>query len=361
MPLKLTTVWQNASKSKMTPQDFSASTNWQKNKSLQKKFYITSPAEKAVSPESVITAGKETPETPKAEDIYFSVMEKHWDMSLRQGKERNIFALWPYRPCYILPVAYNSSPNEDAFLDFDPDAAAQHNEVKFQISFKFKLWEDIFRGSLKDTIEKSSGIRGVDVWIGYTQLSFWQLYNSAFSSPFRDTNYEPELLFNLRLQHEIPGLGGMKLQFINVGFNHQSNGRSEPLSRSWNRIVANFGLEKNFGAEKKDSFNLLLKTWYRLPEDDINDDNPDMTDYMGYGELWGTLYWKNQRFALMFRNNLQSENKGAVQLDWSFPLPFIGDKVSVYLQYFNGYGEGLLDYNTSMNRISAGFMLTDWR
>jgi phospholipase A1 len=214
--------------------------------------------------------------------------------------------IWPYRPNYFLPAAYNSSPNEDAQLDIDPQAKAQYNEVKFQLSFKFKIWEDLFRGSLKDVIEKSTGIRGIDVWIAYTQLSFWQLYNSAFSAPFRDTNYEPELLLNFRMQHEIPGLMGTKLQFINIGFNHQSNGRSVPLSRSWNRIVANVGLEKIFGLEKKDSFGLLLKTWVRLPEDETNDDNPDLTEYTGYGELWGMLYWKKQRFAVMLRNNLRS-------------------------------------------------------
>ena len=172
------------------------------------------------------TAAKE----PGEEKKIISVMEKYWDMSLDPNKEKNIFVLWPYRPNYFLPAAYNSSPNEDAQLDIDPKAKAQYNEAKFQLSFKLKLWEDLFRGSLKDIIEKNTGIRGIDVWVAYTQLSFWQLYNSAFSAPFRDTNYEPELLFNFRLQHEIPGLMETKLQFINVGFDHQSNGRSVPLS-----------------------------------------------------------------------------------------------------------------------------------
>jgi len=166
------------------------------------------------------------------------------------------------------------------------------------------------------------------------------------------------------MQHEIPYLMGTRLQFINVGFNHQSNGRSEPLSRSWNRIVANVGLEKTFGEKKDDSFGLLLKTWYRLPEDDEDDDNPDLSRYVGYGELWGTLYWKEHRFAVMLRNNLRSENKGAVQLEWSMPLHAINQhlarKISLYVQYFNGYGESLLDYNKSTNRISAGVMLADW-
>jgi len=328
-----------------------------------KEESVTTTIEKKES--VAITAGEMETSEAAAKQTPLSVMEKHWDMSLDPRKERNIFVLWPYRPCYFLPLAYNFSPNKDAALDFDPDAKAKHNEVKFQLSFKFKLWRDIIRDhTMKDIIEKSTGVRGVDLWVAYTQQSFWQLYNKAFSAPFRDTNYEPELLLNFRLQREIPYLMGTKLQFINVGFNHQSNGRSEPLSRSWNRIVANVGLEKNFGTATGDSFELLLKTWYRLPEDDADDDNPDLSRYMGYGELWGTLYWKKQRFALMLRNNLRSDNKGAVQLEWSIPLASINEnlapKISLYVQYFNGYGESLLDYNKNVNRISAGLMLADW-
>jgi len=327
-------------------------------KSVIRGTVVAAPAEKQGMPSAPAEKAAE-------EQTAVSVMEKHWDMSLDPRKERNIFVLWPYRPCYFLPLAYNSSPNKDASLDFDPDAKAKHNEVKFQLSFKFKLWRDMIRNqALKDIIEKSTGVRGVDLWIAYTQQSFWQLYNKAFSAPFRDTNYEPELLLNFRLQREIPYLMGTKLQFINVGFNHQSNGRSEPLSRSWNRLVANVGLEKNFGPEKKDSFGLLLKTWYRLPEDEEDDDNPDLSRYVGYGELWGTLYWKEQRFSVMLRNNLRSENKGAVQVEWSMPLHTINENlartISLYIQYFNGYGESLLDYNKNTNRISAGVMLADW-
>lgn len=294
-----------------------------------------------------------------------SVMERHWDMHLEPRKERSIFMLWPYRPSYFLPVAYNSSPNKDSDLDFDPKAKAMHNEVKFQLSFKVKLWRDIIRSTeAQKLIERKTGIRGIDLWVAYTQLSFWQLYNSEFSAPFRETNYEPEILLNLRIQHEIPFIPGVKLQFINFGFNHQSNGRSEPLSRSWNRIVANVGIEETFGPGKTDSWELLAKTWLRILEDSGSDDNPNITDYMGYGELWGTLYWKKQRVAAMLRNNLHSDNRGAVQLEWSVPLSAIherlANKISLYVQYFNGYSESLLDYNRSTNRISAGLMLADW-
>ena len=111
-------------------------------------------------------------------------------------------------------------------------------------------------------------------------------------------------------------------------------------------------------------FGLQLRTWYRLPDDENNDDNPDLIRYMGYGELCGTLYWEKHRFAVMLRNNFRRENFGAVQVDWSIPLSLInkifGDSFSFFIQYFNGYGESLLDYNKSVNRISAGFMVAEW-
>jgi len=266
-----------------------------------------------------------------------SVISRQWELDPASRKDPFVIRL--HRPNYILPFTYNNSPNSDTVLDNDRNAEAQNSEAKFQISFKVKLWEDALG-------------KDIDLWFAYTQLSFWQVYNKTFSSPFRETNYEPELLLNFRTDYNLLGLRG---RIINIGINHQSNGRSEGLSRSWNRIVANFGFERN-------NFNLLLKTWYRLPESTHEDDNHEILKYMGYGELWGTYYWKNHRFGVMLRNNLRmSDNKGAIQLDWSFPFPFIKkDRVSGYVQYFNGYGESLLDYDKSINRIGIGLMLMDW-
>jgi phospholipase A1 len=152
-----------------------------------------------------------------------SVMSRQWELDA--ASRENAPVIRAHRPNYFLPVAYNSSPNKDQGLDVDSHARAQNNEAKFQLSFKVKLWEDIVG-------------KDVDLWFAYTQLSFWQLYNSTFSSPFRETNYEPEVLLNFRMNYDLLGLKG---RVINLGINHQSNGRAKPLSRSWNRIVANFG------------------------------------------------------------------------------------------------------------------------
>lgn len=273
-----------------------------------------------------------------------SVMSRQWELD--PASRKNPFVIRLHRPNYILPVAHNASPNSDTTLDNDRDAKAQNSEAKFQISFKVKLWEDILGNDM------NLWLKNMDLWFAYTQLSFWQVYNKTFSSPFRESNYEPELLLNFRTDYNLFGLRG---RIVNIGINHQSNGRGQLLSRSWNRITASAGFERN-------NFNLLFRTWYRMPESRHKDDNPEIMKYMGYGELWGTYYWRDHRFGVMVRNNLRmSDNKGAVQLDWSFPFPFIKkDRVSGYIQYFNGYGESLLDYDKSTNRIGIGLMLMDW-
>ncbi|MBN2255436.1 MAG: phospholipase A [Deltaproteobacteria bacterium] len=262
-----------------------------------------------------------------------SYLTKLWELD--EGKPRDKYAIVIHRSNYLLPFAYNRSPSREPYLAEGSSENVKEAEVKFQLSFKVKLWQDLLG-------------RDADLWFGYTQKSFWQLYDFSESSPFRETNYEPEMLVNFRTNFNFLG---MDARTVTVGLNHQSNGRSGRYSRSWNRIVGNLGLEKR-------KFTLLLKTWYRIPEHD-DDDNPDLDAYVGYGELWGYYLWKGHRFGVMLRNNLRSShNRGAVQLDWGIPLT---DRIAFYMQYFNGYGESLLDYNCGSNRISLGFTLIDWK
>lgn len=282
-----------------------------------------------------------------------SMMEKLWNLDEESRKNAPLIQ-W-HNPNYFLIAAYNTTPNKGAMLDVDPMAKAQNTEAVFQLSGKLRLLPNDY-----------PLFKRLDIWLGYTQLSFWQLYNSAFSAPFRDTNYAPEGFLTYRVNYNIFDLDLMNLRIINGGFVHQSNGRCKPLSRSWNRLFTEFGFEKIFNKnpeEYRNEFDLFVKAWYRLPENSQDDDNPDIEKYMGYGEIRGVYYLKNLRFGLMLRNNFRTNNKGAIQLDFSLPMSFIpifSDKVSFYVQYFNGYGESLLDYNSSSNRFGAGFMITDW-
>lgn len=249
------------------------------------------------------------------------------------------FVITPHKPNYVLPLSYNSSPNNTPFLPLVE--YVREEEVKFQFSFKLPLVTGLFHD------------RG-QIDFAYTNQSFWQLYNHEYSAPFRDTNHEPEVYFSYRLNHPILGINA---DFIQMGYSHQSNGRTQPLSRSWNRLYLNFVFERG-------DYYFSFKPWYRIREDKKDDpsepkgdDNRDIEFYMGHFELTALYKPDENTYSLVLRNNLRSENRGAIQVDWSFPLT---SKLRGYVQFFNGYGESMLDYNDSANRIGFGLQLTDW-
>ena len=269
--------------------------------------------------------------TPAAEEEPSAIDRR---MALEWEIRDNPFAITPHRPTYILPLSYNSRLNDAPYEGTDPGLAAEHDEIKFQLSFKVPLVKGLLLGQ---------GFLS----FGYTQQSFWQAYSGNHSSPFRETNHEPEILFVLPVRYQVFGLNG---RMAGLTLNHQSNGRSEPLSRSWNRIMLDFVLEK-------DGFYMDFKPWWRIPESKGSDDNPDIEDYLGNFELRALKLYRDHSLGIMLRNNLQSENRGAVQLDYTFP---IGKRLNGYVQLFNGYGESLIDYDHYSNRIGVGIMLTNW-
>lgn len=252
-----------------------------------------------------------------------------------EPKHREWLAVRPYKSNYVLPLTYSTNLNEEAFLEIVSDAKLNDFEAKYQLSIEADIWPQIFGPTSA-------------LYFGYTQLSFWQLYNSDASSPFRETNYEPEVGLALRPDFQFLGF---KVRDLRAGFVHQSNGQGEPLSRSWNRIFASVILDKN-------NFSLALRPWYRVPEKFENDDNPDIEDFLGNGELYAAYRWRKHTFGGMLRNNLDwDNNRGALQLDWTYPLT---SSLKAYLQYFHGYGESLIDYDNAINRLGLGFAFTEW-
>ncbi|MGB5306423.1 MAG: phospholipase A [Gammaproteobacteria bacterium] len=248
----------------------------------------------------------------------------------------NRFAITAHRPTYILLAAYNSSEaNEEPFVLAGDDSTFKGTESKFQVSLKFLLAEDLI------------GNNGA-IYAGYTNRSFWQVYDSTDSSPFRETNHEPEIWFSWNTRWRFLGVTN---RVVRGGFVHQSNGRGGTLSRSWNRLFAEFIFEKG-------KYSGSFKPWWRIPEDADNDDNPDIDDYLGYFEFLNVYTKSNHSFSVMLRNNLRSsKNRGAVQVEWNFPLLKYLDG---YVQWFNGYGESLIDYNHNVNSFGIGVSLTDW-
>ncbi|GAA5011752.1 phospholipase A [Acinetobacter puyangensis] len=272
-------------------------------------------------------------------DTTTSLLDQRWELS-SQAK-LGTWQLRGYQPLYLFPAMWMSdknslphSPNPENTVTESQDLKS--TEAKFQISFKTKALENVF------------GDNG-DVWIGYTQSSRWQVYNEDDSRPFRETNYEPEAMFVLRTNYNVLGLNG---RLLGLSFNHQSNGRSDPFSRSWNRAIMNLGFEK-------DNFVLMLRPWYRLPDSDSKDENADIEDYIGRGDLTAHYKWNSHQFSLMLRHSLKGgeDSHGAVQFDWAFPL---AGSLRGHFQIFDGYGESLIDYNHRATYVGLGISLVNW-
>jgi len=256
-------------------------------------------------------------------------------LMLEKKAEANRFAILPHKPNYILLLNYNTRPNHDPWKGFGAGPTPiNHAEIKFQVSIKIPLARDLFTD-------------GDALFAGYTQKSFWQAYNRKVSSPFRDNNFNPEIFYRMRLDSDFLGL---KVRIMGIGFEHESNGRAEPLSRSWNRVYGFFAAERG-------NLMLGLKAWYRIPEPASVDNNPDITDYLGYGELYASYKVWGNRLSLMFRPSLTAGFSPGLRLGWSFPL---FGKLNGYIQYYNGYGESLIDYNHYNNSIGFGLAVNDW-
>ncbi|SBS26924.1 Phospholipase A1 precursor [Marinomonas aquimarina] len=247
------------------------------------------------------------------------------------------FVLTAHKPNYFLPIYYTGkSGDRGSYYNVDSEQL-QDTEFKFQVSLKFPV---------------AKGVLGRDskLWFAYTQESYWQAYNSKISAPFRDTSYEPEAFITTQPKLDMSFFGA-KLSHINYGVVHQSNGRGEPLSRSWNRVYADFIFEHQNTV-------VSIKPWYRIPESEADDDNADIEDYLGHGELTVVHVVNDVTFDVLLRNNLDfADNHGAVRLGVSFPM---WGKVRGYAQYFEGYGQSLLDYDNYTRSFGIGFMLSNW-
>jgi phospholipase A1 len=267
---------------------------------------------------------KQLPEEVALEDLSD---RRQWE----QESSRNPFSITTHRINYLFPVSYNTNQDANNFREVTDASGPNNNEVKFQFSAKFNLAEDIF-GNVGD------------VYFAYTQRSWWQAYNTDASSPFRETNYEPEVFIDFDSAWSALGWVNTRNR---IAFNHQSNGRSDPLSRSWNRVYLESTLQRGDWA-------LTLAPHWRVPESDGDDDNPDIERFVGYGDIrLAKRLQNNHEFAGQLRGNPSTGNYGT-QVDYSWPA-FNG--VRAHVQYYYGYGESMIDYDNRVHRLSLGFSL----
>src|SRR5450830_2189871 len=272
---------------------------------------------------AIAQAGAAPPEAP------ISRTQQSWE--LNDASKRGLFNFRPHRDTYLLLANYSTSSNDEPFQDFTPAGIkSQHVELTFQLSFKMKLLEDI------------AGTP-IDMWFGYTQQSFWQAYNRKESSPFRETNYQPEVMLIMPIDKS---LAGLDFKYLNLGLVHQSNGQTSTLSRSWNRLYAELGMEHENVA-------IAARIWRRLDNGVADNDNIDIIDYMGHGDVKVSYRNNGHEFSVTARRNFSTRH-GSVQAGWAFPLKA---NLKGYLQLFSGYGQSLIDYNYSQKSLDGGFLV----
>ncbi len=204
-----------------------------------------------------------------------------------------------------------------------------NSDVKFQLS-------------VQQRITKSKLPFDTYLFLQYTQKAFWNVFENSL--PIRDLNFNPGL-----------GIGHLiiyKNRYIGKAYlmaEHESNGKDSIDSRSWNKISlgAAILLNKNFEVQ--------AKVWYPIID---GRHSKDILEYNGIFQLGGNFRNNNEKFqvGLLFSKRKTWHFNFNVQVDISYKLTKNGNQ-SLFLQYYNGYGEGLLDYKVHQSKIRLGFVI----
>lgn len=262
--------------------------------------------------------------------------------------ERSELRAGEYQLNYFLPAFHARSPNlAPAPVGGSPQPGTgqdrQATEAKFQLSLKGHVFPKDDTGAH-------------DLWLAYTQVSHWQMWNADGSRPFRESNYEPELLYT----YEPPAwsVAGWRVGHVGLSLNHQSNGRGGGESRSWNRLIA-------FVRAERDNTLVTLRGWTRFKEGGL-DDNPGIQNYAGRADLQVSHQFpRGGVLVLTGKHSLRGgeDNRGSIQVDYSLPLcresssRWCFDSLRAHVQYFRGYAESLIDYNHLDTYYGVGFSI----
>lgn len=287
------------------------------------------------------TIAQERPSDERTETLLVSTLfGKAWELT--PATKRGTFIVRTYLPNFVLPAHFssniNATPGSPTHAAGAPLARFRPLEAKLQVSLRAKVAEGLV-------------LPDADLWFAFTQRSMWQVWNPSESSPFRSSDYQPEAIYVVPVPPRLGTLpGGWTWRMAQFGLAHQSNGQGAPYSRSWNRVYA-------MAAFDHGEFGLTVKAHRRLHEKS-NDDNPDLTDYIGDGEIVASWLPGLATSSLTWRTSLRSARRGSLQLDWTYPLNRRQPSgLRWYAQLFTGYGETLLDYNHRQTSVGLGLTL----
>lgn len=285
---------------------------------------------------------------------------RFWELD--KTSDCGLFNLRGYKPVSVAWAhadRVNTGPDSDSDGRAAPHTAYQESELRLQLSVRSKLATQIFSRWLPWLPEDERRNAHDSLWFGYTQQSYWQIFNGEISRPFRATDHEPEIIYIAPMQLALPG--GWVWRYSGLSVNHMSNGQSLPLSRSWNRVIYMAGFDKG------NRYRLGFRIWERVADgvdsNDIpvsQDDNPDIEDTYGRAEL--TASWRatsRSDLVLTWRTPITAP-MGSWRLEWFTELNKKNPGLRLHVQVFNGWGDAITDYNFRRTMVGVGVSLVDW-
>lgn len=275
--------------------------------------------EMATEPAPELAAAPASIATPAAEALAVTTPEETFE-------ERSYFST--YQPVY-------------AVLGLSPANA------KLQFSFKYALVDPD-----GDAAMRWSFLRGV--YFGYTQTMFWDLAQE--SSPFRSIDFKPELFYRYRSDRFLQSLERPALN-VQAGIRHQSNGREEPASRSFNETY----IEPSVTLPVGGGYHLTAapRAWFYFGD---LEDNPDIDEFRGNTSFRLSLLREDGARLEARAIGFVGTGRGSLQTDASYPITggFIGNlNLRAHAQLFTGYGDNLLEYDRKVTRLRIGISLAD--
>ena len=208
------------------------------------------------------------------------------------------------------------------------------NDAKMQFSLKYRL------------------IRDFGLYFAYTNLIVWDVWE--YSTPYRDINFKPELFYRWR-----PDLKW--IYSADAGYWHNSNGKDGEKDRAWDRLFGRVNMTVPLW-----HFDLVWLTaiYYTFNKNEAND---DIENYLGW---WETAFFirdllprAEDKDNLDFEYHLVSGDhgrpfdRGSQMLGLRYKFKKAAFQPHLYLQYFNGYGEVILEYNKRSEELRFGLAL----
>ena len=281
-------------------------------------------------------------------DPRYSELSRFYE--LEPGSDCGTFSFRGYRPLSV-SITTADAVNKEPSSPGKTRATSQpysRNEMRIQLSARTKIAQGMLTGP------HSSGKDSL--WVAYSQQSYWQIFNSDLSRPFRTTDHEPEIFYVYPTDAKLPF--GWRWRYSGAGLVHHSNGQSEPLSRSWNRWYL------FTGAELDNRWQIHAKVWKRISEASGDDDNPGMQNYWGRGEVRLGWHVNASNYLGVTARGSIGKGKGSGRIEWLHTLGegFNGGKsnLRLHVQLFSGYGDSLIDYNFKRTSLSVGLSLLDF-